>query len=809
MHDTAGHGKWAPKPPFLDASLRPHTTGAPDHKKTLGKQPDKSPWPARRGSDDPWEQAAPRRGRVVDRWWLPLGATLLVGALVLMLLYRAPDSASVLAADAVVSASRQLHHTLSEMPRDPLAAPRLQVLQAELDAQLQTLDSAMAEDALATPALSALQQVSAGIRAALQPPLDPERALAASDLQRTVAARLAQDVHHQLRQRRDSIDGWLKALVAALAMLLLVPLYGLWRQHQQVRSSLHDFSDELGSGTWREAVHKLREDRSGLGPASAFGALASGVESVLGESDRRWQALADLSADWYWETDALYRLHWVSGSAPRVLLDAIERGELLGQRHDQIGLFRPPAQGWAHLNVCMSRHEAFRDVEFQVAGDGVPVWLSISGRPRFDAQGESIGYEGVGRDVSERKSAHQRLAASEQRWSTMTRLAADWYWQTDAEHRLLPLPLEQQRHVGERVSEHIVGRTRWAAHRDALSAEQWADHRADLDARRPFRSLQFEAQVDEERFAWISVSGVPRFDSDQRFVGYHGVGRDISTRKEAERLLLRHNQELKRAVDERTAELQQLNLDLDAFSRQLAHELRTPIGQIKGLAAMLDDRAGERLAAGDRELLALQQQAAHRMHDTLEALSALAHAGLQPLPREVVDLSALAQQVQDELPALPRHHPLRCEVQPGLRLDANPAAMKIVLANLLGNAAKFTRDCLDPLVRVSGHDAGAGMLCVRVRDNGAGFDPQRASELFRPFSRLHGDAYAGSGIGLSIVQRIVERHGGTVAARAEPRHGACFEFTLAGMLQPLSAPGAGWPNELAAPAVSGPATTTA
>jgi signal transduction histidine kinase len=101
------------------------------------------------------------------------------------------------------------------------------------------------------------------------------------------------------------------------------------------------------------------------------------------------------------------------------------------------------------------------------------------------------------------------------------------------------------------------------------------------------------------------------------------------------------------------------------------------------------------------------------------------------------------------------------------------------------------------------------MLCVRVRDNGAGFDPQRASELFRPFSRLHGDAYAGSGIGLSIVQRIVERHGGTVAARAEPRHGACFEFTLSGMLQPLSAPGAGWPNELAAPAVSGPATTTA
>ncbi|MEO7851854.1 MAG: PAS domain-containing sensor histidine kinase [Rubrivivax sp.] len=763
----------------------------------MGKQPDQSPWRARRGSNDPWEHAAPRRGRVVDRWWLPLGATLLVGALVLMLLYRAPDSTSVQAADAVVASSHQLHRSLGELASQPLAAPQLQALealealQADLGQQMQALDSSMTEDALVPPSSSALQQAWAGTQAALRQPLDVERALAAVDAQNAFAARLAQDVRHQLQQRRDSIDRWLKSLIAALAVLLLVPLYGLWRQRQQVRNSLHEFSDELGSGTWREAVHKLREDRRGLGPASAFGALASGVESVLGESDRRWQALADLSADWYWETDAMYRLHWLSGSAPRVLLEAIERHELLGRRHDQIALFRPPAQGWAHLNACMSRLEPFRDVEFQVAVDGAPVWLSISGRPRFDTQGQSIGYEGVGRDVSERKSAHQRLAASEQRWSTMTRLAADWYWQTDAEHRLLPLPLEQQRHLGERFSEHIVGRTRWAAHRDALSADQWAEHRADLDARRPFRSLQFEAQVDDDRFAWISVSGVPRFDSEQRFVGYHGVGRDISTRKEAERLLLRHNQGLKRAVDERTGELQQLNLDLDAFARQLAHELRTPIGQMQGLAAMLDDRAGERLSAEDRELLALQQQAAQRMHDTLEALSALAHAGLQPLPRENLDLSALAQQVLDELPNTPRRHPLRCEVQPGMRLDANPAAMKIVLANLLGNAAKFTRDCLDPLVRVSGHDATTGLLCVRVKDNGAGFDPQRAGELFRPFSRLHGaDAYAGSGIGLSIVQRIVERHGGTVAARAETRQGACFEFTLPGLLRPLSAPNA-------------------
>ena len=86
-------------------------------------------------------------------------------------------------------------------------------------------------------------------------------------------------------------------------------------------------------------------------------------------------------------------------------------------------LFKPPAQGWAALHACMARLEAFRDVEFEVASQRQPVWVSISGRPRFDAQGKVIGYEGVGRDVSERKSAHQRLVASEQRWSMMARLA--------------------------------------------------------------------------------------------------------------------------------------------------------------------------------------------------------------------------------------------------------------------------------------------------------------------------------------------------------------------------------------------------
>jgi len=569
--------------------------------------------------------------------------------------------------------------------------------------------------------------------------------------------------------------------LVALALLgpaVLLGSHRLGRRRQQVRNTLRRVSDDLDHDRWRDAVRQLREEP--LGAPSAFDALASGMESALGASERRWQALADLSADWYWESDRHLRLSWLSGAAPQALAPGLDDAALLGRRLDQITVFRPPLQGWTALQTRMARLEEFRDVEFQVVVPGqAPRWISISGRARNSAQGTPLGYEGVGRDVSERRRAHEQLLASEQRWSTMTRLAADWYWQTDAEHRLLPFGAEQLQRIGSDLAERMEGHTRWEVHRDSLTPQQWAEHRADLDARRPFRSLQLEVEAGEGRWIWVSLSGMPRFDALGRFVGYHGVGRDITARQQAQVLLLRHNEALQRAVDERTRDLQQMNLDLDAFARQLAHELRTPIGHVQGLAQMLAERGAPRLLAEDHELLQLQVAAAQRMRETVDALLELARSTLQPMPLEAVDLSALAHEVISELPALPRRAPLRWHIQLDMSVNANRAALKIVLLNLMGNAAKFTRDGETPRARVGLRTEGSGQLRISVQDNGVGFDPSRAAQLFKPFSRLHArDDYAGSGIGLSIVQRIVERHGGRVEAKAEVGRGACFEFTL-------------------------------
>ena len=693
----------------------------------------------------------------------------------LVLLFKLPGTAALQHAAQLTTLTARLAAAVDA------PGPRNEVPGAEagaIDRTLQALRTELERADIGLPALDAFESRWRATRVLLK---DAAAGAAAQPMlvaQAAAAQALTAHAGATLEERQRSLQLWLKGLVGMLALMLALPIVLGWRRQLRLRNSLQHFSSELGSGAWQDAVRTLREDR--LGAPSTFDALATGIEGALGESERRWQALADLSADWYWESDTRHALSWLTGSAPMVNVQGWQASDLIGRRRDQISFYEAPAEGWEHFHAQLDRRVAFRDLEFRVA-DRLHrhwIWVSISGRPRFDADGQWQGYEGVGRDITERRTAHERLVASEQRWSMMAGLASDWYWQTDIEHRMLPLSPELSRRFGEHA-DRFAGMTRWQAFREALPPAQWDEHRADLEARLPFRALQYEIEMPPGQFVWVSISGMPRFDGSGRFLGYHGVGRDVSMRKQAERLLLRHNEELKRAVTERTRELEQVNLDLEAFARQLAHELRTPIGHVQGLAHLLEARARDRLDDEDRHLLTLQVQAARNMRDTLDALMQLAHSTMQPMPMEPVDVSALAHAVLAELPPLKRQEPIAWEIQPGLQASAAPGALRIVLANLLGNAAKFTRHRPGPTVRLSGSSDRDGRLRLRVEDNGAGFDPAQAGRLFKPFHRLHtGEDFHGTGIGLTIVQRIVERHGGRVSASGEVGHGARFEFTL-------------------------------
>jgi PAS domain S-box-containing protein len=713
--------------------------------------------------DTPPRTAGSLRQHLRGFWAWVLGGTVLCATILFVVLFRLPSGAALEHAAA-------LSNTV--MSRQALPEAERRNLDGDIGSRLALLDQALRADQLDT-------QLASEWAARWQ--TARERASEDDIRELLPAARtLVTSIRGELAARQERMENIIKIVTATLAGLLLLMIFGLLRHRNRLRRSVHRFSDELGQGgDWQEAVQHLRAEPAG--PQSTFDALASGVAGVLQESERRWQALAELSADWYWETDRQHRLVKVSG-AIEVFTDQGWRAEdLSGRRFDQLTFFKAP--GVASFGPLIEQLQAetqFREFECCVIAKDKRAmrWVALSGRPRRNTAGEFLGFEGVARDVTERRRMVARLKASEQRWSTVVRLATDWYWESDEQHRIQPMMMEQH-HQGQFFADAVRGRTLWEAFPFGLDVMAWELHRADLENRRPFRELELCVDRDDGSRHWLAISGIPRFNASGGFRGYHGVARDISGHKEAERVLLRHNEELQRAVQARTHELQVINRDLEAFARQLAHELRTPIGHIQGLAQLLLNRSGEALSDEDRQLLDLQLHSARSMRETVDALLNLARSTMQPMPTEVVDVSELAREVIDALPGLDRVAPVHWTVQPGLRAVASPGPLRIVLTNLLGNAAKFTRRCEQPVVEVKGHLDGDGAVHVIVEDNGVGFDPSKAERLFKPFGRLHTEEdYHGTGIGLTIVQRIVERHGGRVSAETRAEGGARFAITL-------------------------------
>ena len=585
---------------------------------------------------------------------------------------------------------------------------------------------------------------------------------------------------------------WVAAAAAlALGLTSLVLLRRAQRESLGTALALGEFSQRLRQGDVSGALRALQVDngqvpggsgdsatpRPSTWPAtSRFGSVARDVEAALGDRERHWQARMRLSADWHWETDAEMRFSWVSHDLASLVKLGVQPRDLVGSRIDAVPLFAAPDEGWTVVNERMAQHKPLRDLLLEVHRHGrVPVWISLNGRAYRDAQGQFAGYEGVGRDVTEQRLAYLKLAESERRHALMAELSVDWYWQTDAEHRIEMFGPMARDLLGERADE-ALGLTRWALHPTGTSDEEWRLHRNDLDARRSFRNFEYAVRQPRRGLRWVAIGGQPRIDSHGGFIGYHGVGRDITLRKRAERVLLNRNQVLERLVAERTAALEQSNRDLEAFSRQLAHELRTPIGQVAGLADLLKSKAWDRLAEDEREWLHLQGQAARDMSHTVTALLELARSAATTLLLEPVNLSALAQTVIEDLPWVERQSPIEWVIERDMVAQCSAPLLRVVLNNLLGNAAKFTRDVAEPRIEFSCDDQGNFL----ITDNGAGFDAEQGATLFQPFVRLHAStAFQGTGLGLSIVRRIVERHGGSVTAQGQRGLGAAFRFRLA------------------------------
>jgi PAS domain S-box-containing protein len=459
-------------------------------------------------------------------------------------------------------------------------------------------------------------------------------------------------------------------------------------------------------------------------------------------------------------------------------------------------------------------------VEFQ-AGDRT-VQVLFRGRPKRDANNQIVGLYGLGVDVTERREIEARLQEREHRYriifenrhATMLVIdphdgrivdanpaAADFYGWTVEELRqmkiadLNALPsaeVAEQMHAAESDRQHrfvFRHRLKDGTYRDvevfsgpivvdgrSLLLSAVHDITARIEAEERARIAQNEAALllAEGRVSRLALLSVVE---DER--------RSQAALRQSEENLRRLNLELEQRVRDRTAELEAANKELEAFNYSVSHDLRAPLRAIDGFAKILQEDFGPLLPPEGQRAVDIILREERRMEELVLDLLRLSRLGAQALDPQPVNLEELATLIGQEILQRMPDRKINLQVGPLPPAWVDVGLIRQVLMNLLENACKFTRPRAVAEIKVSGVQSGREVLYA-VEDNGVGFDPARMDRLFGVFQRLHSDEeFQGTGIGLALVKRIVQRHGGRVWAESRPGEGAKFHFALPVKVEPL------------------------
>lgn len=349
---------------------------------------------------------------------------------------------------------------------------------------------------------------------------------------------------------------------------------------------------------------------------------------------------------------------------------------------------------------------------------------------------------------------------------------ADWTmaFVSPAAFELTGYPAEEFVNNGVRSYASII-------HPDDVQAVSDAVQRA-LAQRRPF-VIEYRIRCRDGRERWVLEHGRAVY-VDSEAQALEGVILDVTPLKQAEKALRELNASLEQKVEQRTGELRTAIKELETFNYAVSHDLRAPLRHVTSYLALL---AEELAGSGDetvQDLLQRCQRALQRMHEMISGMLSLAQLGREALVLTRVDLTAMVQELLQELPAAQRDA-VRFDIGPLPVLQADRVLLRQVLHNLLDNAIKYSSSQSAPMVSI--HDCTPGSAAseyiIEVRDNGVGFDASYSDKLFLLFHRLHSPSeFPGSGVGLALSAKILQLHGGRIWAQSEQGKGASFFIAL-------------------------------
>ncbi len=427
--------------------------------------------------------------------------------------------------------------------------------------------------------------------------------------------------------------------------------------------------------------------------------------------------------------------------------------------------------------AVMASGEA-RDIEEPYEVGGQRFWVHTVKTPIRDTTGNVTGILGIFWDITEQKNAAQELERSQAGLSEAQRIAHLGNWELNLTNNELIWSDEIYR-----IFE--IDRAKFGASYEAFLDAIHPDDR-DMVNKAYTESVKYKLPYNivhrllmpDGRIKYVNEKCETYYGEDGKPTNSFGTVHDITEIRQAEEKIHKLNQELERRVTKRTAELEDANKELEAFSFSVSHDLRAPLRAIDGFSHILLEEYAETLDDEGKRLLSVVRDNTVRMGQLIDDILKFSRAGRLEINFSQIDMEEMAHDVFNELSLSIDASGLQFEIESLPQARGDSAMIRQVLVNLFSNAIKFSSTQETPRIQV-GATITENEIIYFVKDNGVGYDMQYMDKLFGVFQRLHDTAeFEGTGIGLAIVKRIITRHGGRVWAEGKVDEGATFYFSL-------------------------------